>query len=201
MKTPGHSLSHKLTCHKQDVWNTSNLLTSCCYLPPCYVRFCSNNHCAAADTWYSKHRARPNPIDWPIVIDVQSSFLSHCPTTIQFNYWISACLMFPILNLLLLHNNVNISNSATSFFEWTSCAFVFLNCFFKSLTVYVHFHDLYTSRDRLNTFDTLSHCRCENGRMLFLIISIQYSYIFIFQLFSWIFSAALFFIPHRVWKS
>lgn len=102
MKTPGHSLSHKLTCHKQDVWNTSNLLTSCCYLPPCYVRFCSNNHCAAADTWHSKHRARPNPIDWPIVIDVQSSFLSHCPTTIQFNYWISACLMFPILNLLLL---------------------------------------------------------------------------------------------------
>lgn len=88
---------------------------------------------------------------------------------------------------------MNISNSATSFFEWTSCAFVFLNCFFKSLTVYVHFHDLYTSRDRLNTFDTLSHCRCENGSMLFLIISIQYSYIFIFQLFSWIFSAALFF--------
>lgn len=35
----------------------------------------------------------------------------------------------------------------------------------------VHFHDLYTSRDRLNTFDTLSHCRCENGSMLFLIIS------------------------------
>lgn len=88
---------------------------------------------------------------------------------------------------------MNISNSATSFFEWTSCAFVFLNCFLKSLTVYVHFHDLYTSRDRLNTFDTLSHCRCENGSMLFLIISIQYSYIFIFQSFSWIFFCSPFF--------